>query len=129
VIRGIGVDVVPVARMRKALERSPRFAERVFTPHELETAARRGSREQSLAARFAAKEACRKALGTTLAWRAVEVLSVDRVPTLRVDGHDELRFHVSLTHSDDVAIAVVVCEGWSEATPIKGWSEATPMKG
>ncbi len=109
-IRGIGVDAVPIARMRRALERTPGLAERVFTWHELETAAERGSREQSLAARFAAKEACRKALQTTLAWRSVEVVSTDRVPSLRVDGHDDLTFHISLTHTDDVAIAIVVAE-------------------
>jgi phosphopantetheinyl transferase (holo-ACP synthase) len=43
-------------------------------------------------------------------WRDVEVVSEDRVPTLRVDGHDGVRFHVSLTHTDDVAVAVVVAE-------------------
>src|SRR6476646_4030702 len=102
-IRGVGIDAVPVARMRRALERSPRLAERVFTQHELETASKRASREASLAARFAAKEACRKALQATLPWRSVEVYAEDRAPTLRVAGHDDVTFHVSLTHTDDVA--------------------------
>jgi len=110
-IRGVGVDAVPIARMRRALERSPRLAERVFTSHELEVASKRGSRDASLAARFAAKEATRKALGRTMPWRAVEVYSEDRIPTLRVAGHDDVTFHVSLTHTDDVAVAVVVAEG------------------
>jgi holo-[acyl-carrier protein] synthase len=111
VIRGVGVDAVPVARMRRALERSPGIAERVFTPHELETASKRGSREQSLAARFAAKEACRKALGVALRLRSVEVVADEnRVPTLRVDGYPDVRFHVSLTHTDDLAVAVVLAE-------------------
>jgi len=109
-IRGVGIDAVPVARMRLALERSPRLAERVFTKHELETASKRASPDASLAARFAAKEACRKAIGATLPWRSVEVFSEDRVPTLRVAGHDDLTFHISLTHTDDVAVAVVVAE-------------------
>lgn len=109
-IKGIGVDAVPIARMRLALDRTPGFAERVFTPGELETAGSRASREASLAARFAAKEACRKALRTVLAWHAVEVVSEDRVPTLRVRGHEDVSFHVSLTHTDDVAVAVVVAE-------------------
>jgi phosphopantetheinyl transferase (holo-ACP synthase) len=63
-----------------------------------------------LAARFAAKEACRKALGRALAWRAVEVVSEDRAPRLVVAGHEGVRFHVSLTHTQDVAVAVVVAE-------------------
>jgi holo-[acyl-carrier protein] synthase len=109
-IVGVGVDAVPIARMRKALERTPGFAERVFTTHELEVASQRASRDASLAARFAAKEATRKALATVIPWRDVEVVSEDRVPTLRVDGHDGVRFHVSLTHTDDVAVAVVVAE-------------------
>ncbi len=110
-IRGIGVDAVPIARMRLALQRTPNLADRVFTPHELATADRRGSREASLAARFAAKEATRKALGSVLPWRDVEVMSGDdRVPALRVAGHDDVTFHVSLTHTDDIALAFVVAE-------------------
>jgi len=110
VIKGVGVDAVPVARMRLALERTPKLAERVFTAAELDTAGRRASREASLAARFAAKEACRKALSTTLAWKAVEVVSEGRVPTLRVAGHSDVSFHVSLTHTDSLAVAIVIAE-------------------
>ncbi len=110
-IRGIGIDAVPVARMRLALERTPRIAERVFTAQELQTSASRASREASLAARFAAKEACRKALGSVLAWRDVEVVvSDDRAPSLRVAGYESTRFHVSLTHTPEMALAVVLCE-------------------
>ena len=110
-ILGLGVDAVPIARMRRALERTPGLAQRVFTEQELSTSGARASREASLAARFAAKEACRKALGTVIAWRAVEVLSDrERVPTLRVAGHDGVRFHVSLTHTNELAVAVVVAE-------------------
>jgi holo-[acyl-carrier protein] synthase len=96
--------------MRLALERTPQLSERVFTDHELSTAADRASREASLAARFAAKEACRKALGTVLPWRSVEVVSENRVPKLRVDGHEDVDFYVSLTHTDEVAVAVVVVQ-------------------
>jgi holo-[acyl-carrier protein] synthase len=114
-ITGIGVDAVPVARMRLALKRTRGLADRVFTAHELETSASRASREASLAARFAAKEATRKALGQAIPWHDVEVVSgLDRVPLLRVTGHDGLRFHVSLSHTGsgegDVAVAVVLAE-------------------
>ena len=110
-IVGVGVDAVPVARMRRALQRTPSIAGRVFTEQELSTSSRRGSPEASLAARFAAKEACRKALGTVIAWRDVEVtVTPERAPKLRVEGHDGVRFHVSLTHTSDMAVAVVVAE-------------------
>lgn len=110
-IAGIGIDAVVVQRMRLALERTPRLAARVFTAHELATADRRASRERSLAARFAAKEACRKALGVVLPWRAVEVRSSDAgVPSLHVEGHGAVRFHLSLSHTDELALAFVVAE-------------------
>jgi holo-[acyl-carrier protein] synthase len=110
-IAGIGVDAVAIERMRRALERTPRLEHRVFTAGERAVAAQRRSRVASLAARFAAKEACRKALGRPLPWRDVEVVSSDDgVPSLRVRGRDDLRFHVSLTHTDDLAMAVVVAE-------------------
>jgi holo-[acyl-carrier protein] synthase len=110
-IRGVGIDAVPIERMRLALRRTPGLAQRVFTSHELETSASRASLEASLAARFAAKEACRKALAEVIPWRDVEVVSDDdRVPTLRVAGYESLRFHLSLTHTDDLALAVVLAE-------------------
>jgi holo-[acyl-carrier protein] synthase len=110
-IRGVGIDAVPIERMRLALERTPGLAERVFTSQELQTSASRASREASLAARFAAKEACRKALGAVIPWRDVEVVSSDdRAPSLRVAGHESLRFHLSLSHTDDLALAVVLAE-------------------
>lgn len=110
-IAGIGVDAVDIGRMRRALERSPRLATRLFTDQERAVAGRRASRAASLAARFAAKEACRKALGGPVRWRDVEVVSSDDgVPTLHVRGRDDLRFHVSLTHTADLAVAMVVAE-------------------
>lgn len=107
-IVGVGIDAVSVERMRRALERTPRLSERVFTLGEREAASGRVS---SLAARFAAKEACRKALRSVLAWRDMEVVSSpDRAPSLRVAGREDLAFHVSLTHTDELAMAVVVAE-------------------
>lgn len=110
-IRGIGVDAVAVARMRRALARTPRLADRVFTPRERDTAACRASPEASLAARFAAKEACRKALGASTPWRDIEVVAgADRAPSIRVAGRDDVRLHVTLTHTHEIAIAVVIAE-------------------
>ncbi len=108
---GVGVDAVPVARMRRALERTPRITERVFTPGELAAASGRSSAEESLAARFAAKEACRKVLGEPVSWRDIEVVSDSRRrPSIRVAGYRDVRFHVSLTHTAELAFAVVVGE-------------------
>ncbi|MFG1941738.1 holo-ACP synthase [Nonomuraea sp. NPDC048826] len=115
-ILGIGVDVVDIARFRDALERTPALRERLFT------AAERDLAIQSLAARFAAKEAVAKALGAPRGLSHLEA-EVRRDgngrPELRVTGEAaevarELgvqRWHVSLSHDGGVAMAYVIAEG------------------
>jgi holo-[acyl-carrier protein] synthase len=126
-LAGVGVDAVDVERFRKVLERRPKLAERVFTEGELADAARKGDGAERLAARFAAKEATMKALGQGIgafALREVEVVRAGGsgagrgAPVLRLAGAaDRLateravaRWHVSLTHTAQVAMAVVVAE-------------------
>jgi len=121
---GVGVDAVDVERFRQGLARYPRLAGRLFTGGEL--AVVEGTRDpaERLAARFAAKEAVMKALGVGLwrfAWHDVEVERepASGAPSLRlVAGAAELardrhvdRWHVSLTHTSQLAVAVVVAEG------------------
>jgi holo-[acyl-carrier protein] synthase len=116
VIVGVGIDVVDVARFAESLERTPRLAERLFTPAE------RVLKPVSLAARFAAKEALAKALGAPpeLAWQDAEVASDDAgKPSLVVTGTVAERaaklgvtaWHLSLSHDAGVACAVVIAEG------------------
>jgi holo-[acyl-carrier protein] synthase len=126
-IVGVGVDAVDVARFRRVLDRRPRLASRCFTVSEQSDAGRSGDRAQSLAARFAAKEAVMKALGSGLggfAWTDVEVTrapgtgSTRNAPSLVLRGgalalagaQGAGRFHLSLTHTDGVAVAFVVAE-------------------
>jgi len=119
-ILGIGVDMIEVARVQKAIERNPRFVDKVFTPGELAYSEGKKNRFQHLAARFAAKEAFIKAIGHGVSWTAVEVVNLPSGrPTLTVrDGRDYgfTRSHVSLTHLASHAVAVVVLEdGASDA--------------
>lgn len=126
-IVGVGVDAVSVDRFRRLLERRPRFATRWFTEVEQADAGSSTDRAQSLAARFAAKEAVMKALGAGLGAFAFTDVEVRRTggtdatrhaPYLVLHGSAASlasaqgagRFHVSLTHTDDVAIAFVVAE-------------------
>ncbi len=122
----VGIDVIEIARVRKVLERHPeRFLRRVFTPEEVAFCRGRAS---ELAARFAAKEAVMKALGTGargLAWREIEILPDQRgKPLVHLHGlakqlgeHIGLRgVDVSLTHSRDLAIAAVV--GAADDAPV-----------
>lgn len=123
-VLGLGIDVVEVDRLDRALKRhGERLERRVFTERERLDCRRRGDRVQALAARFAAKEACLKALGTGwaagLGFRQIEVVrAASGDPRLRMHGAaaehaDRLgvkRCHVSLTHQPGVAAAVVLLE-------------------
>ncbi len=125
-IVGLGVDACDVGRIRAALEgpAGSRFAARVFTPEERAYCeARRRRRFESYAARFAAKEAVMKAIGTGwgsgVRWRDIEVVVVPRrPPALALRGavaalarrRGVARWFLSLTHTDTVAVACVVAE-------------------
>ena len=112
----VGLDLLEVERLERAIERRPRLAERLFTEHEREYAARRARPGQHLAARFCAKEAVAKALGLE-AWsfRDVEVVSEGGRPAVRLSGAAAkraaelgLQVEVSLTHSRRDAAAVAI---------------------
>jgi holo-[acyl-carrier protein] synthase len=118
-----GIDVVDIARLGAALERWPKLAERLFTAGERSYAASRPRPVESLAARFAAKEATFKALGEgwpALSWHEVEVVSgtgpakgrPDLVLTRRAAAlAGGGRLAVSLAHDAGIAVAQVVIEG------------------
>lgn len=113
---GVGIDLLEIERMERALERHPRLAERVFTGAEREYAAARARPGRHLAARFAAKEAVVKALGLSggFGFREIEVVAGEP-PTVRLSGRaaaaaESLRVDISLTHSRDNAAAVAVAE-------------------
>jgi holo-[acyl-carrier protein] synthase len=116
----VGIDVIEIARVRRALERhAARFLERIYTPGEISYC--RG-RISELAARFAAKEAVMKALGTGvrgISWKDIEILPNYRgKPMVRLhdraaDRAESIGLHeldISLTHSRAYAIASVVGE-------------------
>ncbi len=120
---GIGIDAVDLDRFRTVLDRRPRLARRLFTDGELAYAALAPDPLPRLATRFAAKEAVMKALGVGLwSFRLTDV-EVARdgleAPTVLLhDGAADLavargaaRWHLSLTHTDTVALAVVVADG------------------
>jgi holo-[acyl-carrier protein] synthase len=113
---GIGIDLLEIDRMERALERHPRLAERVFTPAEREYAAARARPGRHLAARFAAKEAVVKALGLSggFGLREIEVVAGEP-PTVRLSGKAAevaaaRTVDISLTHSRDNAAAVAVVQ-------------------
>lgn len=122
-IIGIGIDVVDVERLRQ-WEKDSRIFDRFFHPDEIKTAKERGSNLHilSLAARFAAKEAFGKALGTGLKGFSLKEIAVlnneNGKPDMYLYGaakralekHPGAKVHVSLTHERDYALAEVIIE-------------------
>lgn len=123
-IAGIGTDIVAVARFRRFIdEGNQRLLERLFTPGELQTCSARKEAASCYAARFAAKEALFKALGTGLrdglSWHDIEVVN-DPLgkPDLLLSGKTEDIFRerrlktplISLSHDGDSAVAMVILE-------------------
>jgi len=111
-VAGLGIDLLEIDRMERALKRHPRLAERVFTDAERDYAAARARPGRHLAARFAAKEAVVKALGLSggFGFRDIEVVAGEP-PTVRLSGRaaevlGDQRIDISLTHSRDTAAAV-----------------------
>ena len=124
-IVGHGVDLVEIGRIARSIdEHGERFLERVFTTRERDDAGEGPKRIEKLAARFAAKEAALKAIGTGwsrgIAWTDIETASeFSGKPTLRVGGVagdiardlGGARWHLSLSHTATHAIASVILEG------------------
>jgi holo-[acyl-carrier protein] synthase len=121
VIVGLGVDVVPVERFATALARTPGLAARLFTDAEQVTLSGAPRSAESLAARFAAKEALSKALGAGggMLWTDAEVvvdpagrpsLLVRGTVQARADALGVQRWHVSMSHDGGIASATVIAE-------------------
>lgn len=125
---GIGVDIADIKRIKHSLDEfGERFRNRVFTETEIaycEQFTNPSAKDERYAARFAAKEAARKALGAatplkSLSWQEVEIItSTEGAPQLRfygraaelVAGLKISRSHVSLSHSPENAVAFVILE-------------------
>ncbi|HLH67194.1 MAG TPA: 4'-phosphopantetheinyl transferase superfamily protein [Solirubrobacteraceae bacterium] len=112
----VGVDLLEIARLERALERTPRLAQRLFSDAERAYAASRARPGQHLAARFCAKEAVVKALGLTTAdLREVEVVGGGGPVEVRLHGAAAaraaqlgVRVRVSLTHTETTAAAAAI---------------------
>ena len=123
-VLGLGTDLIETGRIEESIKRfGERFLERIFSPGEIAYCMRKKNAAESFAARFAAKEAGAKALGTGISrgvtWKEFEVKrEASGKPSLHLNGRAaELagamgvkRIQLSLTHSREFALAVVVVE-------------------
>jgi holo-[acyl-carrier protein] synthase len=129
-ILGVGIDIVDIERWARSLER---IQHEIFTSEELADCADRVDRVDALAARFAAKEAYLKALNTGIAGgalRQIEIVSdPGSAPRIRLAGALAARArksavrtaHVSLSHQQGVAAAVVILEGTRQRAASRTW--------
>lgn len=124
-ILGVGTDLAEVDRIERTFERyGQRFLSRIYTGREIDYSLRKKNFAESLAARFAAKEAGMKAIGTGwhrgVTWRDFEVVNeASGRPTLWLSGVaatiaeqlEVTRISLSLTHTSTLAMAIVILEG------------------
>ncbi|MCK9558169.1 MAG: holo-ACP synthase [Candidatus Cloacimonadaceae bacterium] len=123
-IIGVGTDIVEIGRIDRLLDRNPRFVDKVFSSAEIEYCSSKANPAQSFAARFAAKEAFLKSLGTGwdqgISWQEIEVMNDNQgKPDIRLCGKaKELAeqkgirlIHLSLSHEKQYAVASVIAEG------------------
>jgi holo-[acyl-carrier protein] synthase len=125
-IAGTGIDIIEVDRIQKIMERDIGFREKIFTPGEIAYCESKKNKYQHYAARFSAKEAFMKAIGT--GWRfGIRFAEIDIVhddlgrPYIRIYGkaNDLLadlqitKIHVSLSHLKELATAIVIIESES----------------
>ncbi|MEA3312023.1 MAG: holo-ACP synthase [candidate division WOR-3 bacterium] len=118
---GIGIDIIEVARIRKAYKKfGKRFLEGIYTEREQSFCLGRANFAEGLAARWAAKEAFLKALGTGhsrgVRWRDVEIIDNEHSrPTVKVSGKPAAllgnrKVHLSISHLADMATAIAIIE-------------------
>jgi len=112
----IGTDIEQISRVERIIARTPRFTERLFTPGERAYCDAKARPAQHYTARFCAKEAFAKAIGTALSWREVEVVRGEEgPPTILAHGEAATALagrtvRVSLSHAGDYAVAMVLIE-------------------
>ena len=106
----IGLDIVEIQRIRRLIKGNPRFMNRVFTPHEIAYCREKKDPWQHYAVRFAAKEAVWKAIDRDgLALKDISVSRDERgKPGVMIRGRRVPGFKLSLSHSDNYAVAVAI---------------------
>ena len=116
-IKGIGIDIVELDRIEASLAKGDRFINRILTQKEKERFFELKNHRRQIefvAGRFAAKEACAKALGTgigSLSFQHIQVLNQETgAPMIKVAGYENDTFLLSISHSKDYAIAQVLVQ-------------------
>lgn len=126
-IHGIGVDIIEISRIKRAIERNANFISKMFSKNEIEYLQSRNMRPEFVAGRFAAKEAVAKALGTGFRGFDFKDIEIDRTtlgkPIVLLKGKAKImdkkwgkyKIHLSISHSRENAIAYAILEVYDDA--------------
>jgi holo-[acyl-carrier protein] synthase len=126
VINGIGVDIIEISRIKRAIERNANFINKMFSKNEIEYLKSRNMRAESVAGRFAAKEAVAKALGTGFRGFDFKDIEIDITtlgkPIVLLKGKakkmdkrwGKYKIHLSISHSRENAIAYAILEVYDD---------------
>ncbi len=116
-ITGIGIDIIEVERIKKLVDKNPRFLKRIFTTQEIHYSQKKINKYQHFAARFAAKEAFFKALGRRIKWTDIGLINLSSgKPQLEIKDtklKEKFSFdkiHVSVAHLKEHAVAIIILE-------------------
>jgi holo-[acyl-carrier protein] synthase len=118
-VKGIGIDIIDIKRIKNIAEKyGDKFFTRLFTDNEIKYCKSFSKSELHFAGRFAAKEAYSKALGTGISkdfgWKDIEILNDERgkpyINKIKINQFSKYIFNISISHTDDYACAVVICE-------------------
>ncbi len=125
-INGIGVDIIEISRIKRAIERNANFINKMFSKNEIEYLQSRNMRAESVAGRFAAKEAVAKALGTGFRGFDFKDIEIDITtlgkPIVLLKGKakkmdkrwGKYKIHLSISHSRENAIAYAILEVYDD---------------
>jgi holo-[acyl-carrier protein] synthase len=118
-IKGIGIDIIDVKRIKNISEKfGERFFQRIFTESEITYCKSFSKPDLHFAGRFAGKEAFSKSIGTGISsdfgWKDIEILNDERgkpyIHLIKESKYSKLNFQISISHTDEYACAVVTCE-------------------
>ncbi|HWQ82868.1 MAG TPA: holo-ACP synthase [Ignavibacteria bacterium] len=119
-IIGVGIDIIDIKRIKSIMEKfGDKFYEKILTEKEIAYCKSfKAKPEPHFAGRFASKEAYSKSIGTGISkdfrWKDIEILNDERgkpyVHHLAENEYSKYRFHISISHTDEYATAVVICE-------------------
>lgn len=118
-VRGVGIDIIEVKRIRKLMDDyGDRFFKRILTENEINYCKKFSKPDLHFAGRFASKEAYAKAIGTGVGkeftWKDIEILNNEKgkpyIVHLKENEFSKLKFEISISHTEDYGCAVVTCE-------------------